>query len=69
VAAAGLLRPRQYVVCVQQIHDDFCLKILTVNDYGDGICQRQQGDDHDVRCSPLHCAATAPAAGAQQPPP
>jgi hypothetical protein len=52
VAKVGLLLPRQYVVCVQQVHDDFCLKIMTVNEHGSGICQRQQRDEAVVRASP-----------------
>ena len=40
----GLLQARQYVVCVQQVHDDVSLKILSVDERGRGICKKDQGD-------------------------
>jgi hypothetical protein len=30
VAAMGLVRAGQHVVCVQQVHEEFCLKIMAV---------------------------------------
>lgn len=36
-AYSGLVQPHQHVVCVQRIHDDFCVKIVAVNSMGGGI--------------------------------
>lgn len=39
VAMAGrvkLVKPHDHVVCVQRIHDDFCVKIISVDDMGAG---------------------------------
>ncbi|KXZ44880.1 hypothetical protein GPECTOR_61g833 [Gonium pectorale] len=33
----GLVRPHDHVVCVQRIHDDFCVKIISVDELGAGI--------------------------------
>jgi pyruvate kinase len=36
-AAMGVVAPGSQVVCVQRIHDDFCVKIVAVNERGDGL--------------------------------
>jgi pyruvate kinase len=33
----GLVGPLDYVVVVQRVHEDFCVKIVTVNESGKGI--------------------------------
>ncbi|MEW5314600.1 MAG: hypothetical protein WDW38_006083 [Sanguina aurantia] len=33
----GLVKPHDHVVCVQRIHDDFCVKIVAVDEMGEGI--------------------------------
>lgn len=33
----GLVKPNDQIVCVQRVHDDFCVKILAVNTNGTGI--------------------------------
>ncbi len=40
VAALGLVRGGQFVVCVQQEHEEFCLKIMAVDPRGGGIDKR-----------------------------
>lgn len=32
----GLVKPHDHVVCVQRIHDDFCVKIVAVDEMGGG---------------------------------
>lgn len=32
----GLVKPHDHVVCVQRIHDDFCVKIISVDELGAG---------------------------------
>jgi pyruvate kinase len=36
-AAMNVVVPGSQVVCVQRIHDDFCVKIVAVNERGDGL--------------------------------
>lgn len=49
-AQVGLVKPHQHVVCVQRIHEDFCVKIVSVDALGAGIkrqmtlAQNRQGD-------------------------
>mmetsp|Transcript_33774 Transcript_33774/g.60980 ORF Transcript_33774/g.60980 Transcript_33774/m.60980 type:complete len:646 (-) Transcript_33774:934-2871(-) len=33
----GLVKANDHVVCIQRIHDDFCVKILSVDDGGSGV--------------------------------
>mmetsp|Transcript_18553 Transcript_18553/g.48364 ORF Transcript_18553/g.48364 Transcript_18553/m.48364 type:complete len:728 (+) Transcript_18553:1051-3234(+) len=46
VAQSGLVKPCSYIVCVQRIHEDFCVKVITVDKEGTGI-QKQ----HDSKAS------------------
>eukprot|EP00878_Enallax_costatus_P008141 GHUV01008513.1.p1 GENE.GHUV01008513.1~~GHUV01008513.1.p1 ORF type:complete len:786 (+),score=206.32 GHUV01008513.1:278-2635(+) len=42
-AAAGLVAPRGHVVVLQQIHDDFCVKVLTLDATGTHIVGSRSG--------------------------
>lgn len=33
----GLVKPGDHIVCIQQIHDSFVIKIVSVDDAGAGI--------------------------------
>lgn len=33
----GLVKPNDHIVCIQQIHDSFVIKIVSVDDAGAGI--------------------------------
>ncbi|PNW82489.1 hypothetical protein CHLRE_06g280950v5 [Chlamydomonas reinhardtii] len=51
VAMAGrvkLVKPHDHVVCVQRIHDDFCVKIISVDDMGAGIKRDDTVMSHSV---------------------
>lgn len=39
----GLVKPHDHVVCVQRIHDDFCVKIVAVDEMGEGGCKKGEG--------------------------
>ncbi|EFJ40338.1 cytosolic pyruvate kinase [Volvox carteri f. nagariensis] len=45
----GLVKPHDHVVCVQRIHDDFCVKIISVDELGAGGCRIDK---------PVHVACT-----------
>ncbi|GLC77052.1 hypothetical protein PLESTF_001878200 [Pleodorina starrii] len=44
----GLVRPHDHVVCVQRIHDDFCVKIISVDELGAGIKRDDTVMSHSV---------------------
>lgn len=33
----GIIKPHNHVVAVQRVHDDFCVKIVSVDELGAGI--------------------------------
>lgn len=39
-AREGFVRPGGHVVCVQQVHEDFCVKIMSLDEMGVGIKKR-----------------------------
>ena len=36
-AKVGLVKPRDHIVCVQRMGESFVIKIVSVNDEGDGV--------------------------------
>ncbi|GIL75743.1 hypothetical protein Vretimale_15284 [Volvox reticuliferus] len=44
----GLVKPHDHVVCVQRIHDDFCVKIISVDELGAGIKRDDAVMSHSV---------------------
>lgn len=36
-AKVGLVKPQDHIVCVQRMGESFVIKILSVNDSGDGV--------------------------------
>lgn len=70
----GIVRPHDHVVAVQRIHDDFCVKIVSVDALGAGIkrinlaggwvgggwMERRGGERawKRVCCCALHCCRT-----------
>ncbi|KAG2492389.1 hypothetical protein HYH03_009335 [Edaphochlamys debaryana] len=70
----GLVKPHDHVVCVQRIHDDFCVKIISVDELGAGIKQDDTVLQHSVfgQTSPdVNYSNTSSAASAHRgnPPP
>lgn len=60
----GIVKPNNHVVAVQRIHEDFCVKIVSVDAMGAGIkrtlnvgeCLSRVADSHSLGLSRGSCA-------------